>query len=409
MRWAGPWPRMTGARCGKPPLRLRASTRPGAQRGSAPPPCPRSALAALPRLRLLSLTLTEALPAGHHRQLAALKGLEELHLYLLPSQPAAFEFQPGALAPLARLRALLLVAPPGSMCDRLTIGPGLPRLAALQELQARHSRSLRILLDQPFRDGVAAAPVQLHHAPPCPPHPRPLPRHPRQVESRVEALPADLWACSHLTRLELDLRHSAGLPAPAAPPNGAACLPALRDLRLARCRLQGGALPPAIAQLTGLSRLEASGCGLASSCAHAGLPNGFTRLAQLVRGAGQGWHYHSAPSAAAAVCALLPCPASACPRPLTPRAHLSCNRAGAPIAGGQRAVHAAARAMLAAGAAPPGPHLQPAGEPCSSFHCFLLYPHPSPSSFSLPPNPLPSPVLATVAGVAATGPLPPLH
>ena len=104
------------------------------------------------------------------------------------------------------------------------------------------------------------------------------------MESRVEPLPADLWACSHLTRLELDLRHSAGLPAPAAPPNGAACLPALRELRLARCRLQGGALPAAVGQLTGLSRLEVRGCGLASSCTHAGLPQGLSRLSQLVSG-----------------------------------------------------------------------------------------------------------------------------
>lgn len=100
---------------------------------SAAPPC--SALASLPRLRLLSLTLTEALPAGHHRQLAALRSLEELHLYFTPAQPTAFEFQPSALAALTRLRSVLLVAPRDSMCQPLTIGPGMSKLAALQELQ----------------------------------------------------------------------------------------------------------------------------------------------------------------------------------------------------------------------------------------------------------------------------------
>lgn len=95
----------------------------------------RSALASLPRLRLLSLTLVEALPAASHRQLAALRALEELHLYLLPRDPTAFQFQPAALAALGHLRAVLLIAPQGSMCEALTIGPGLPQLAALQELQ----------------------------------------------------------------------------------------------------------------------------------------------------------------------------------------------------------------------------------------------------------------------------------
>lgn len=59
-----------------------------------PPPC--STLAGLPRLRLLSLTVTAALPGDSHRQLAQLSALEELHLYLQPSQPTQFEFQPGA-------------------------------------------------------------------------------------------------------------------------------------------------------------------------------------------------------------------------------------------------------------------------------------------------------------------------
>jgi hypothetical protein len=196
-----------------------------------------STLASLPRLRLLSLTLTETLPPEHHRQLAALRSLEELHLYFTPYQPTAFDFQPSALAALTRLRSVLLVAPRDSMCQPLTIGPGMSKLAALQELQ---------------------------------------------VESRVDRLPADLWSCLHLTRLDLDLGHSAGLPAaPAGPSNGAAVLPALRELRLARCRLQGGALPQALCQLSTLCRLEVLSCGLASSAAHAGLPDGFSRLTQL--------------------------------------------------------------------------------------------------------------------------------
>ncbi len=98
-------------------------------------PCLCSALASLPRLRLLSLTLTEALPAGHQRQLAGLRSLEELHLYFSPSQPTAFQFQPSGLTTLTRLRSVLLVAPRDSMCQPLTIGPGMSKLAALQELQ----------------------------------------------------------------------------------------------------------------------------------------------------------------------------------------------------------------------------------------------------------------------------------
>lgn len=240
------------------------------------PPQPCSALSSLPRLRLLSLTLTEALPAGHHRQLAALRSLEELHLYFLPSQPTAFEFQPSGLAALTRLRSVLLIAPPDSMCQPLTIGPGMSKLAALQELQV----------------GMAAVAVLCDCwacGQPCPPllHPLhwPLINHAAaalQVESRVERLPADLWSCLHLTRLDLDLAHAAGLPAPATPATGAAPLPALRELRLARCRLQGGALPPTLCQLSTLSRLEVLSCGLTSSAAHAGLPDGFSRLTQLV-------------------------------------------------------------------------------------------------------------------------------
>lgn len=100
----------------------------------------------------------------------------------------------------------------------------------------------------------------------------------------MERLPADLWSCLHLTRLDLDLSHSAGLPPPAGSTNGAALLPALRELRLARCRLQGGALPPAVCQLSTLSRLEVLSCGLTSSAAHAGLPESVSRLSQLVSG-----------------------------------------------------------------------------------------------------------------------------
>ena len=105
-----------------------------------------------------------------------------------------------------------------------------------------------------------------------------------QVDSRVESLPADLWACPHLTRLDLDLKGSAALPAPAA--HGAPCLPALQELRLARCRLAGGALPEAVCQLSGLRRLEVVKCGLASCCtsASAGLPPQFSRLCNLVGG-----------------------------------------------------------------------------------------------------------------------------
>lgn len=64
---------------------------------AAAPPWSRSTLAGLPRLRLLSLTLTGALPIDGHRQLARLAALEELHLYLQPSTPTPCDFQPGAL------------------------------------------------------------------------------------------------------------------------------------------------------------------------------------------------------------------------------------------------------------------------------------------------------------------------
>lgn len=318
------------------------------------PPQPCSALSSLPRLRLLSLTLTEALPAGHHRQLAALRSLEELHLYFLPSQPTAFEFHPSGLAALTRLRSVLLIAPPDSMCQPLTIGPGMSKLAALQELQV----------------GIATIAVLCGcwaGGRPCPPLLPPLHWPPScqaaaalQVESRVERLPADLWSCLHLTRLDLDLAHAAGLPAPATPATGAAPLPALLELRLARYRLQGGALPPPLCQLSTLSHLEVLSCGLTSSAAHAGLPDGFSCLTQLVSwrvflwgrllGGGSGRLTAKGQSHAAMVSTSYPCG--------LPHA------AGAPVVGGQRAVHAAPRAVHAACAAPPGPVMQPAGE-CS--------------------------------------------
>ena len=60
---------------------------------AAPPPC--SALPRLPRLRLLSLTLTAPLPPDAHATLAQLGQLEELHLELQPALPTQFEFNPG--------------------------------------------------------------------------------------------------------------------------------------------------------------------------------------------------------------------------------------------------------------------------------------------------------------------------
>lgn len=104
----------------------------------------------------------------------------------------------------------------------------------------------------------------------------------------MEALPADLWACAALTRLELDLRHSASLPALAAPPSGTSPLPSLRELRLARVRLPGGALPPALYAITQLRRLEVSRCGLTSGCTSAGVPAECSRLAHLVSGSAIG-------------------------------------------------------------------------------------------------------------------------
>lgn len=192
-----------------------------------------SSLASLPRLRLLSLTTSDALPLESHCQLALLTGLEELHLYFVPTHPTQFEFQPGALAGLTRLRSLMLMSP-SSICETVVVGAGLPRLAALQELQ---------------------------------------------VECRVESLPPDLWACQQLTRLDLDLKGSAPLPSPTI--HGQPCLPALAELRLARCRLQGGALPHAVCQLSGLRRLEVSRCGLTSGCLHPALPSQFSRLSNL--------------------------------------------------------------------------------------------------------------------------------
>lgn len=100
----------------------------------------------------------------------------------------------------------------------------------------------------------------------------------------MESLPADLWACCHLTRLELDLCHSSALPTPAASPSGAACLPALRTLRLVRCQLPGGALPRAVFSLASLTSLEVRKCGLTSSCTCVGVPAQFSRLSRLVSG-----------------------------------------------------------------------------------------------------------------------------
>lgn len=150
-------------------------------------PC--RSLAGLPRLRLLSLTLVGG--AVPHRELGTLAGLEELHIYLAHPTPARFDFQPserpsreaepagkqawlcvlgllvdlwslwcallwasllparptcacptfvlhpaptGALAALRRLRCILLIAP-SSLCEALTLGPGLPQLDSLRELQ----------------------------------------------------------------------------------------------------------------------------------------------------------------------------------------------------------------------------------------------------------------------------------
>ncbi|KAL4452339.1 hypothetical protein ABPG75_008001 [Micractinium tetrahymenae] len=222
------------------------------------PPALLSSMAGLPRLRLLSLTVTDE--AGiPHRELGALRGLEELHLYLAPSGPAHFDFQPGALAALRRLRCVLLLAP-SSLCEALTLGPGLPRLESLRELQ---------------------------------------------VESRVDRLPSDLWACQHLTRLDLDLRGSAALPpAPAAGPacNAAALLPSLQELRLVRCRLPGGALPLAVCQLSGLRRLEVQRCGLTSGCIQPGLPPRFSQLSQLT-------HLSLAGNSLSSIAPLAPLPA----------------------------------------------------------------------------------------------------
>lgn len=96
----------------------------------------------------------------------------------------------------------------------------------------------------------------------------------------MDRLPADLWACQQLTRLELDLKGSAPLPAaPAAP----APLPALRELRLVGCRLPGGVLPLSVCHLAGLRRLEVQRCGLTSGCIQHGLPHQISQLAQLVR------------------------------------------------------------------------------------------------------------------------------
>lgn len=137
---------------------------------------------------------------------------------------------------------MLLIAQ-GSLCEALTLGPGLPGLAALQELQ---------------------------------------------IESRVSPLPADLWACQHLTRLELNLKQSAPLPpAPAALGDSTSSgttsclLPALRMLRLSRCRLPGGALPPMLCDLTGLQSLQVLRCGLTSGCVHTGMPPQFSCLSNL--------------------------------------------------------------------------------------------------------------------------------
>ena len=52
---------------------------------------------------------------------------------LPPAPPPA---PAGALAELSRLRSVLIMAP-GSLSECLALGPGLPRLTALEELQVR--------------------------------------------------------------------------------------------------------------------------------------------------------------------------------------------------------------------------------------------------------------------------------
>lgn len=105
----------------------------------------------------------------------------------------------------------------------------------------------------------------------------------------MEGLPPDLWGCRHLTRLELDLKGSAALPPPGSPP-GAPCLPALLELRLARCLLPGGVLPPVVCRPPALRRLEVVRCGLTGGCAHAALPPQFSSLSSLVSPAAAGLH-----------------------------------------------------------------------------------------------------------------------
>ena len=216
----------SSARHGPPPAagRLRAAPRrphltPLRSPLRFPPPLSRSLLGALPRLRLLSLTVTAPLPAGYHAHLAACRQLEEVHLYLAPMLPARFELQPGAimrligtgggrqagtdscrhpcrqssplssqvavstpvspslsfscpcpaaaLMRLTRLRSLLISSTPGTLCG-LTVGPGLAGLPALQELQVGTREWQQQLLLLPHALACRQSPGALAWAPTVP-------------------------------------------------------------------------------------------------------------------------------------------------------------------------------------------------------------------------------------------------
>ena len=106
------------------------------------PPSSCSGLAGLPRLRMLSLTLFEALPPACHALLGQLRQLEELHIYLTPSQPTQFEFQPGGCAHLSS-SGVSTASPPCAGASNLhkleTQKPPtcLPSPGSLECLQAR--------------------------------------------------------------------------------------------------------------------------------------------------------------------------------------------------------------------------------------------------------------------------------
>ncbi|GAB4818951.1 hypothetical protein N2152v2_005997 [Parachlorella kessleri] len=193
-------------------------------------------VAQLRGLKLLSVATAEPLPSRFHLEVGKLVSLEELDLYFVPAfAHRLFEVLPVAFRGLTRLRTLYILAP-NPLKEHVFIGPGLADLPALQDLQIR-----------------------------C----------------QLEQVPSDLWMCGQLTKLDLEPRQQQGGSMGVVSPPSGIHMPALQDLRMARCRFPGATLPLPFCDLAGLTRLAVMHCGLGGDATAPGLPLQFTCLSRL--------------------------------------------------------------------------------------------------------------------------------